>query len=270
MTFVIIGGGFDLSAGSTLSVCAIVYSICANHMGLLFAALIALAVGLAAGAINGVIISRFKVNPFVATLGTGSIYLGIAYIISQSNPITVTKVSFQTLGNNAWLGVPIDVWLLAVAIGAAAFILAKTKFGRSVYAVGGNAEASRLCGIRVDGVRATTYVVIGGAAAVAGMVVASRLSIVTASIGANESLTAIAIVVVGGTSLLGGEGAIWRTVVGFLILESLTNVLEARAVNANWQDIATGAVLIGAVAIDVVARRFVRRNAGRLRSQPGG
>jgi ribose transport system permease protein len=261
MTFVIIAGGFDLSAGAILSLCAVIYADAANHMALVPAALITIAVGALAGVINGAIVTRLRVNPFVATLGTGSIFGGLAFIYAHAEPISVTRESFAKLGNGDWLGIPIDVYLLVAVILLATAVLVKTRFGRSVYAIGGNDEASRLCGILVDRVRSTTYVLTGITAALRGMIVASRLGIIQADIGASVSLDAIAIVVIGGTSLLGGEGAIWRSVVGLLILATITNVLNAKAVDANWQAVIKGAVLIGAVSLDVLARRYGQRRA---------
>jgi ribose transport system permease protein len=259
MTFVIIAGGFDLSAGSIMSLCAVIYTSASNHMSLPLAALFVIGVGLFAGLINGVLVTRMRITPFIATLGTGSVYGGAAYIYEHSNPISSTRHGFATLGNNDWLGIPIDIYLLAVFVLISGVLLVKTKLGRSMYAIGGNAEASRLCGIRVNGIVSLTYVLTGLAAAVAGIVIASQLGTIYGDIGATTSLQAIEIVVIGGTSLYGGEGAIWRTVIGLLILSALTNVLNAKAIDSNWQNVVLGGVLVAAVSLDVFARRVGRR-----------
>jgi ribose transport system permease protein len=264
MTVLLLTGHFDLSAGPALALCAVVYADAANHTSLVVAALIALAVGAIAGMINGLIVTKLKVNPFVATLGTGSIYAGAAFLYSKQEPIAVDKEGFQTLGNGQWLGVPICVVVLAVIAAIMGFILVKTRFGRSVYAVGGNSEASRLCGIRVDTVRLAAYMIVGLCAAGGGMIVASSLGVVQASVGADTSLNAIAIVIVGGTSLLGGEGAMWRTVCGLLILATIQNVLDANAVNSSWQAVITGLVIVGAVAADSASGALQRVRERRV------
>ena len=259
MTVVMLGGGFDLSAGSIYTIGGVVYTQAASHMALVPAALIALGTGAVAGAVNGAIITRLRVNPFITTLGTGSAYAGLAFILTGSEPVSVTRSDFATMGNGAWFGIPICVYVFAALAIVAIAMMAKTKFGRSVYAVGGNAEASRLCGIHVERVKALTYVLCGTVSALGGMIIASRLSVIMPDIGSTATMSAIAIVVIGGTSLFGGEGAIWRTVVGLLIMGALSNVLNAKAVSANWQDVVTGAVVIGAVAMDVWVRRYGTR-----------
>ena len=270
MTLLLLTGAFDLSAGAVLALCAVVYANASNHVALAVAALLALGIGAGAGLINGLIVTRLRVNPFIATLGTASVFGGAGLLYTGGQAITANKPSFQTLGNGDWLGVPLNVVILAIVAGLAALVLSQTRFGRAIYAVGGNAEASRLCGIRVDGLRVTTYVVVGVCAAIGGMVVSSTLGVVQSTVGANTSLSAIAIVVVGGTSLLGGEGAMWRTVCGFLILATIQNVLDAKAVNSSWQAMITGGIIVGAVAIDMAAGRYQLRRSRRLAESISG
>jgi ribose transport system permease protein len=203
-----------------------------------------LLIGALAGLLNGLIVTKLRVNAFVATLGTGSVYAGAALLYTRGQAISANKASFQTLGNAAWLGVPINIVLLVLIAALVGFVLARTRFGRSVYAVGGNAEASRLSGIRVDAVRIIAFTFVGLCAAFGGMVLASSLGVVQSSVGVNTALDAIAIVIVGGTSLLGGEGAMWRTACGFLILASIENVLDALAIQAAWQNIITGGIIV--------------------------
>lgn len=256
MTFVIVAGGFDLSVGALYAGGAVLFATLARDgTPLPIAAMIAVLAGAIAGAINGAIVTRLKVNTFVATLGTASVFGGIAYLYSNSTAITVSNPAFGQLGNAAFLGLPVSVWILGVVFVIGAVVLAKTVYGRSVYAIGGNAEAARLAGLRVDLIRASTYVLVGICAASGGMIITSRLGVGQADIGPTVALDAIAIVVIGGTSLLGGEGAVWRTAVGLLILAVLTNLLDSQAVDPNSQLIIKGVIVIAAVAIDAYARR---------------
>jgi ribose transport system permease protein len=256
MTVLMLSGAFDLSAGPTFALGAVVYAKLSNDMALSEAALVALLVGAGVGLVNGLITTKLRINSFITTLGTASIVTGAAFIYTDASPVTSSKTSFATLGASDWIGVPICVWLLIGFLVVSGLGLYYTKFGRSVYAIGGNLEASRLCGIRVDLLRVLCYVIASCCAVAGGIVLASQLTIVEPSVGANYSLEAIAIVIVGGTSLMGGEGAMWRTAVGMLILGAIANVLDAKAVDANWQSIVTGIVLIVAVCLDVLGRRF--------------
>jgi ribose transport system permease protein len=263
MTFLMLSGAFDLSAGPTLGLGAVLYAQLSNSMPLAEAAVLTLLAGVAIGVVNGLITTKLRVNSFVATLGTASIVTGVGFLYTKANPVTAENPSFGGLGNDNWLGVPVAAWLLLAVLIVSGLVLYYTKLGRSIYAIGGNPEASRLCGIRVDTMRILCYVLVGVFAAAGGMVLASQLSTVQAGLGADYSLNAIAIVIIGGTSLLGGEGAMWRTAVGMLILATISNVLDAKAVDSNWQSIVTGVVLILAVALDVLGRRLEARRGRR-------
>lgn len=256
MTFVIISGGFDLSVGATYALGATLFAGLTLQTGSVFIAGIgALAAGLVAGAINGFIVARLGVNPFVATLGTSSVFSGVAYIYSNSSPFIVNgNPAFQDLALTRIAGVFLPIWLLIAAFILAALLLAKTTYGRNVYAVGGNYEAAWLSGLRVRGLNGSVYLMTGVLAALAGMMDASRLGVGQADVGAAMALDAIAIVVVGGTSLRGGEGAIWRSAVGLLILATLTNVFYSLNVSQHWQLIAKGVIVVTAVAVDAVIR----------------
>jgi ribose transport system permease protein len=256
MTFVMIAGGFDLSVGAIYAAGATVYAMEAKEMALPLAALVALAVGLVCGSLNGIIVTRLKVNPFVATLGTTSIFAGAAYLYSHSAPVLVDRPDFTVLGAGKWFGVPISLVLLIVAYIVGAVALSKTVYGRSLYAVGGNPEAARLAGLRVELLKTSTYALVGVLAAFGGMIIASRLSIGQADIAGTMSLDAIAIVIIGGTSLFGGSGAVWRTGVGLLLLAVLTNIFDALALDSNFQSLIKGAIVIGAVALDAYSRRL--------------
>jgi ribose transport system permease protein len=256
MTFVMIAGGFDLSVGAIYAAGATVYAMEAKEMALPLAALMALAVGLVCGLLNGIIVTRLKVNPFVATLGTTSIFAGAAYLYSHSAPVLVDRPDFTALGAGRWFGVPISLVLLIIAYVVGAVVLSKTVYGRSLYAVGGNPEAARLAGLRVELLKTSTYALVGVLAAFGGMIIASRLSIGQADIAGTMSLDAIAIVIIGGTSLFGGSGAVWRTGVGLLLLAALTNIFDALALDSNFQSLIKGAIVIGAVALEAYSRRL--------------
>jgi len=254
MTLVIIAGGFDLSVGAIFAIGAVLFANRADHAGLWGAAAIVLAASLACGTINGLIVTKLRVNPFIATLGTGSIFGGFAYLFSNSAPQTPDNFDFQILGTERWFGWPLPIWLLVAAFLIGGFVLAKTVYGRSIFAIGGNSEAARLSGMRVDLLRGSTYVVSAVCSGIGGMILASRLGVGQADMGGSIALDSIAIVVIGGTSLMGGEGAMWRTAIGLLILATLSNVFDSLAISTNYQLLTKGAIVIAAVALDVFAR----------------
>ena len=254
MTFVIIAGGFDLSVGATFALGAVLFANRADPVGLWGAAAIVLAISVACGVVNGLIVTRLRVNPFIATLGSGSIFGGFAYIFSDSAPQTPDNFDFPILGTDRWLGWPLPIWLLVVAFAAGAFVLIRSVYGRSIYAIGGNSEAARLSGMRVDLLRGSTYVISAVCSGLGGMILASRLGVGQADMGGSIALDAIAILVIGGTSLMGGEGAMWRTAIGLLILATLSNVFDSLAISTNYQLLTKGAIVIAAVALDVFAR----------------
>ncbi len=256
MTFVIISGGFDLSVGSVYAIGGCVFAGVTKDTGsVAVGGLAALGAGIAAGAVNGVLVARLKVNPFVATLGTASAISGLAYIYSHSAPLVVPGASFQNLALTTIGGVPLPIWILLAGGLVGALLLAQTSYGRNVSAVGGNEQAGLLSGLRVPWLIASVYVMTGVLAAFAGMIDASRLGVGQANVGGTVSLDAIAIVVVGGTSLRGGEGAVWRSAVGLLILATMTNVFYSLNLDQNFQLIAKGVIVVAAVALDVLVRR---------------
>ncbi len=254
MTIVMIGGGFDLSVGSVYALGATLFAGLSITAGVPIAAIGTIAAGLVLGAVNGIVITRLRVNPFIATLGSASAISGIAYIYSNANPFIVNNPDFSFLGDAQLFGLPMPAVLLVAAFVIGGLVLSRTVYGREIYALGGNREAARLSGLRVDALTVTTYIVTGTLAAFAGMIDASRLGVGQANVGGTVALDVIAAVVVGGTSLLGGEGAIWRTAIGLLTLATLTNLFYSLNVNQNWQLLAKGLIVIGAVALDAALR----------------
>jgi len=254
MTFVMIGGGFDLSVGAIYAFAATMFAKIAMQNGLVEAGACALVLGTVCGVINGAVVAYMRINPFIATLGSASIFSGLAFVYSNSTPQTPDNPNFMILGQGVWGPLPISVWLLIVTVLIGGFVLAKTVYGQSLYAIGGNETAAGLSGLRVGLIRGSTFALVGMLAALAGMIEASRLAVGQADIGGTIPLDAIAVVIIGGTSLLGGEGAVWRSVVGLLILGSITNLFYSLAVDPNIQLVAKGAIVIGAVGLDVWSR----------------
>ena len=256
MTFVIISGGFDLSVGAIYALGATVSAGVAISTGSpALGILAAVGAGAVCGIVNGVLVAKLEINPFVATLGSASIISGIAYIYSKSAPFIVSDPNFKILARSSMAGIPTPILVLVVTFAAGGVLLAMTRYGRNIYAIGGNHEASWLSGLRVTNLTASVYVMTGLLAAFAGTIDASRLGVGQADVGANIALDAIAIVIVGGTSLRGGEGAVWRSAVGLLIFATLTNLFYSLNLSQNWQLIAKGTIVLIAVALDSWSRR---------------
>ncbi|MEX3099739.1 MULTISPECIES: substrate-binding domain-containing protein [unclassified Streptomyces] len=256
VTFVIVSAGIDLSVGSVAALSATVLAWTATSHGVpvAIAVLLALATGIAAGLINGFLISYGKLPPFIATLAMLSVARGLALVISDGSPIAFPD-SISHLGDTlgGWLPVPV---LVMVAMGLiAAFVLGRTYIGRSMYAIGGNEEAARLSGLRVNRQKLAIYALSGVFAAIAGVVLASRLSSAQPQAASGYELDAIAAVVIGGASLAGGTGKASGTLIGALILAVLRNGLNLLNVSAFWQQVVIGVVIALAVLLDTVRRK---------------
>lgn len=258
-TYLLITGAFDLSLGAVFAAGGVAYASLAEPNGVVVAALGAVLVGVAAGAINGTLVTRLGVDPFISTVGTGSAFTGAVLIYSGSQPVTPTGVpGFRDLGEAEILGIPLPALIAAVAFLIGGLLLSKTVFGRYVYATGGNAEAARLAGIPVGRVRMIAYLMVGAAAAAAGVITAAQVGVGQPTIGASTALDAFTIVVIGGTSVYGGRGAVWRTLVGVAILAVLTNFFNFLALEGAYQSLAKGVVLVAAVTIDALRHRGSR------------
>lgn len=259
MTFVIVVGGFDLSVGGILGIGSVLFAkLAVGGMPILLALALVLLAGIACGLVNGLVITRLKVNSFVATLGTGALFTGIADLYSNAAPVQAFVPGFSTLGSSRPGGVALPVIILVVLYVGAALVLGRTVYGRSVYATGGNREATRLAGISVDRVQLVAFLISGLLACLGGALLASTLSTGEFNQGAGLPLDAIAAVVIGGTSLYGGEGAIWRTVVGVLFLATLSNLFSSLSVNEAIREMVTGGVVVLAVAFTEIVRRTRR------------
>ncbi|MFY8032396.1 MAG: ABC transporter permease [Devosia sp.] len=265
MTFVILTAGIDLSVGSLLALCGMVAAIvakggAANTLSLSatagagfgwFAALLAaVAVGSIAGGVQGVAITRLKVPPFVVTLGGLTIFRGLTLTLSNGGPISGFTPDMRWFGTGLVGPVPVPVIIFAVAAILCHIVLRYTRYGRAVYAVGGNAEAARLSGLRVDRILISVYVIVGFFAGLAAFVLAARLNSAEAVAGVGYELTVISAVVIGGTSLFGGIGSVGGTVVGAALIGVLQNGLQFNNVSSYTQSIVIGLILIVAVAFD--------------------
>lgn len=253
MTFVILTGGIDLSVGSTLALTgAVTAGLMASGVDPIFAMLLGLLLGVVLGAINGIIIAKGKVAPFIATLATMTIYRGLTLVYTDGRPISGLgdSLTFQMLGKGYFLGVPIPVVTMIISFAILYFILKKTTFGRRVYAVGGNEEASILSGINADRIKIYVYSLLGLLAAVASLILTSRLNSAQPTAGEMFELDAIAAVVLGGTSLTGGRGWIVGTLIGALIIGVLNNGLNLIGVTSFFQQVVKGAVILLAVLLD--------------------
>jgi ribose transport system permease protein len=266
-TLVIIAGGFDLSVAAIFAISGVVATKLAGPLGSEVAIVAGVLTGLGLGVLNGLLVTLGGVHSFIATLASGIVFRGIALIITGGLLVSVTEPSFTTIGRGELAGVKYSVWIFAAFFALTAFLLTRTTLGRFIYAVGGNAEAARLSGIRVELVRTATFAISGLGAGIAGVVVASRVASGQADAGAGLELTAIAAVVLGGTSILGGEGAVWRSVVGVLILAMIGNGFNLLDLDPLYQQIVEGSLILLAVAADAQSRRARRLSATRTTSK---
>ncbi|KMY44693.1 ribose ABC transporter permease [Bacillus sp. FJAT-27916] len=253
MTFVILTGGIDLSVGSTLALTgAVAASLIASGTDPIIAMGVALVLGLILGAINGIIITKGRVAPFIATLATMTVYRGLTLVYTEGKPVSGLgdSVAFQMFGKGYFLGIPVPVITTILAFVVLYLILHKTNFGRRVYAVGGNEEASKLSGINTDRVKIWVYAITGLLASVSALILTSRLNSAQPTAGESYELDAIAAVVLGGTSLTGGRGWIFGTLVGVLIIGVLNNGMNLIGVSSFFQQVVKGVVILLAVMLD--------------------
>lgn len=254
MTFVILTGGIDLSVGAIMG-CAGMFSayFAQNSMGYPWyvGVLVGLGMGLLIGLFNGVSISYLKVPAFVGTLGAMSIAKGMTFLLTSAKPIPSLNATFKEIGGGelgGWL--PIPILIMGAVLIICFILLYKTRYGRYVFAVGGNLNAAHASGIDTRKITCSVYMISGMLAALAGIITTARVTSGVTSTGDGYETNAIAMVVIGGTSLAGGRGRLWGTIVGILLLQCLTTGLDMLAVNAYYQLIIKGFVVIGAVMLD--------------------
>lgn len=255
MTFVIVAGAFDLSVGSVVALSGSLAALAMVEYGIVAGVAAGLGSGLAVGLANGGLIAGLGVSPFIATLGTLVIARGLALAVTGGSVVSDLPASFAVLGSGLVGGVPVPVFLAAIAFVIGAIVLSRMPFGLRVYAVGGNREAAHLAGIRVARVLVACYAVCGTLAAVGGLVLTARVRSGQPTVGVFMELYAIAAVVLGGASLRGGEGTLAQTLVGVLLIGFLQNGLNLMNVHSYWQQVVLGLVFIGAAALERLKRR---------------
>ncbi|MGY0372954.1 ribose ABC transporter permease [Clostridium sp. JNZ J1-5] len=251
MTFVILTGGIDLSVGSILAIAgAVAASIVKSTGNVFLAVIVALAIGAIIGLLNGIIIARGKIQAFIATLVSMTVFRGVTYVYTNGTPVSGLGQKFMVLGNDKILGMPIPVIVTVIIFLLSYYILDQTRYGRYVYSIGGNEDTARLSGINTNKVKTLVYVISGAMAAVSGIIVTSRIGSASPNAGSGFELDAIAAVVLGGTSLAGGEGSIVGTIIGAVIIGVLNNGLNLMNVSPFYQLIVKGLVILLAVMID--------------------
>ncbi|RRN75085.1 ribose ABC transporter permease [Peribacillus simplex] len=253
MTFIILTGGIDLSVGSILALSsALMAGMMVSGLDPILAILVGILLGAIMGVINGILVSKGKMAPFIVTLATMTIFRGLTLVYTDGKPITGIGDSemFQMLGRGYFLGLPVPAVVMVIAFFILWFLLHKTSFGRKTYAIGGNERASRISGIKVDRVKVAIYGLAGTMAAIAGAILTSRLNSAQPTAGQSYEMDAIAAVVLGGTSLSGGKGRLFGTLVGVLIIGTLNNGMNLLGVSSFYQQVVKGAVILIAVLLD--------------------
>lgn len=253
MTFIILTGGIDLSVGSILALSsALMAGMMVSGLDPILAILVGVLLGTIMGVINGILISKGKMAPFIVTLATMTIFRGLTLVYTDGKPITGIGDSymFQLFGRGYFLGIPVPAVVMVIAFIILWFLLHKTSFGRKTYAIGGNEKASLISGIKVDRVKVAIYGLAGTMAALAGAILTSRLNSAQPTAGQSYEMDAIAAVVLGGTSLSGGKGRMFGTLVGVLIIGTLNNGMNLLGVSSFYQQVVKGAVILVAVLLD--------------------
>lgn len=256
-TLVILTGGIDLSVGSVIAVAGMTGALMAkgNPGNIYLPILAAVLVGLVAGSINGLLVSRLNVPPFIATLGMLTAGSGFAYAIGGGAPINGLPANFGKVANSELFGLKIPVIVMIVGIVVLAVVMRRTSYGMRVYAVGGNRTAAEIAGVNARNVLFSVYAISGLLAGLSGMMLASRVISGAPNLGQGYELDAIAAVVIGGASLMGGRGTVVGTVLGLLLIQTLNNGLDILTVPAYWQDVIKGVLIVAAVAVDVWSSR---------------
>jgi len=254
-TVVFIAGGFDLSVGAVFGMSGVAAAMLVPHVGVTVALITGLCLGLGIGIVNGLVVTVGRINAFMATIGTNFVFSGLALVMTGGYLITVVAPSYTILGRGEFISAKYDIWVWAAFALFLTFLLEMTTFGRYCFASGGNPQAARLSGIRVNLVRTIAFAISGLSAGLGGIIVSSRVATGQADAGANIMLTVIAAIVIGGTSIFGGEGAIWRSVLGILLLTLIGNGFNLMSINPIYQQVLQGLIILFAVGLDAWSRR---------------
>ena len=264
MTLVLVSGGIDLSVGAVWGFAGVTAAHFGQTMDPAVAMLLGIGAGTLVGLANGIVTSVFRINALIATLAMAFIVNGASGLVSNGQLLNLlTKPGFGDLAGTEFLGVKTEIWTMVVAVVVIGLVLSTTTAGRYMYAAGGNAQAARLAGVRVDAVKILAFVISGTAAGLAGVLDTSFSLSASVQLTANDNLTFIVLagVVIGGTSILGGEGAVWRSVVGVLFIAIVYNGWELLQNDPLWEPIIVGALMMAAVAFDSFSRGLLRPGA---------
>jgi ribose transport system permease protein len=256
-TFVMIAGGIDLSIGAIYGLAGAVALTTATSVSSPVGILAGIAVGLAVGLANGLIVTQFRINPLIGTLAMSFVVSGIAAIVTEGNlVVALDRLDFQAFASTRIIGLTSAAWMMIVTAILAMILLSRTTFGRYVYATGGNIQAARLGGVRVNAIRVATFALSGAAAGLAGTLDASRVLSAQATGGQFLTFTVLTGIIVGGTSIMGGEGSIQRTVLGCLFVALIANGFNLLGLDPFYQQVTLGVILLLAVGVDAWSRRF--------------
>ena len=257
MTIVIINGAFDLSVAGMLGLCGVVIGLLLPDIGIIPVVLVALALGGLLGVVNGVIVTKLKIPAFIATLGMMNIYLAAAFILTSGQVVAVREKAFRELGTGDLLGLPTPFIIMVLTYLGLHLVMARTTYGRNIRAVGSNEVAGRVGGLQVDRVRIFAFALLGICIGIAAVVLTGYLSSANAIMAQGYELRVIAATVVGGTSLRGGSGTLLGTFTGAIFFTLISNALNMYNVEAYWQYVAVGLIIIIALGLDALRRRYM-------------
>ena len=257
MTFVIIGGGIDLSIGSIIGLSGVTVALCLqNGVPVVLSILIGLSVGVVVGTLNGFLINKIGIPPFIATLGMLYIVKGIDFIISKARPIYPLPKAFTNIGKLELFGASYTIYIMIFVVGVSYFILNHTAYGRYITAIGGNEVAAKAAGIKVRNVRLTSYIIVGFLASITGILITARVSSGFPGSGDGWELKAIAAAIIGGASVTGGAGSILGALIGAAIISVLENAMVLLKISVYWQNLVVGLIIILAVTFDQYKRKL--------------
>lgn len=259
MTIVMIAGEFDISVGSVVALSAAVSAALMLQLGIVPAVLLSLLIGPAIGWLNGVITTKGRIPSFIVTLGTLMMARSLAFVVTGGQVISNLPDAFKALGQGRLLNLPIPFLIALLCYALGWFVLTRTAFGKRVYAVGANRMVATLSGIQADRVKIQCMMIVGLSASFAGNLLLARIGAIQADTARGLEFEVIAAVVIGGTSLYGGQGNILRTIIGVIIIALIRNFLNLSRIDIFWQDFATGAIIIAAVLLDALQKRVGRR-----------
>lgn len=264
LTIVIITGGMDLSAGTTMGLCAVTSGLCLTRgLGVVPTLAVSLLVAVLCGVMNGILVAIIRIPPMIATLGTQMFFYGVALVLSQGNSISGIPQSFYFLGQDEVLGMPLQMVLLFVLAAFLIIMLRRSMTGKRLYAIGNNMKASLFSGIRTTRVLFFAYIMCSVMSCIAGNIQVSRVATARADMGTSFLMTCISAVVLGGTSINGGNGGIAGTVVGILIFAMIGNIMNLVGISSFWQQLATGSILV----LVVVFNRVIEMQKYKVKSR---